>query len=80
MGILKHLQKSKGSVEPGPEEEKEEEEEEYVILDLDDVFHGQPVPANANYVLSVSVGCIHTEFYPTKMPPFSHLLTRCMYT
>jgi hypothetical protein len=61
---LKRLQKSKGSNEPGQdkvdEEEEEEEEEEYVILDLDNVFHGQPVPANTYYVLSVSMGCIPT--------------------
>lgn len=62
MGILKCLQKSKGSNEPGQDkvDEEEEEEEEYVILDLDNVFHGQPVPANTYYVLSVSMGCIHT--------------------
>ena len=35
------------------EKDEEDWEEEYVVLDLDDVFHGAPVP-NFAYTLSVS--------------------------
>lgn len=37
------------------EDDEEEEEEEYVMLDLDEVFHGAPIPANYPFTLSVTM-------------------------
>jgi hypothetical protein len=60
-------------------EDEEGWEEEYVMLDLDDVFHGAPVP-NFAYTLSVSntlettisfklsVGCITIRFSVASLP------------
>lgn len=55
---LQNYQTEKGATilddrEGAVEEDEEDWEEEYVVLDLDDVFHGAPVP-NFSYTLSVS--------------------------